>query len=280
MLEDPGDVDLDKPVSDERPGPSAPRGPSPALLAGIGVLLLALAVAYILLRRPTLETNTPAATTTPPTTAPVQQAEPAEPIVLPPLDDTDPLVRQLVERLSSHPAVAAWLTTDGLLLNFVVVTTRIANGESPVNELKTLGPIPRVRTLGPDDNRSIDPSSYRRYDRHAAAVSALDARGAARLYATLKPRIVDAYGRLGRSDGNFDRVLERAIVEVLRVPVIDGEIALVPHGAVYAFADPRLQELSAPQKQVLRMGPQNVRAVQAKLREIAAHIGIPASRLP
>jgi hypothetical protein len=244
------------------------------------VLLLALAVAYIVLRRPTLETNAPVATTTPPTTAPAQQAEPAEPIVLPPLDDTDPLVRQLVERLSSHPAVAAWLTTDGLLMNFVVVTTRIANGESPVNELKTLGPIPRFRTLGPDENRSIDPSSYRRYDRHAAAVSALDARGAARLYATLKPRIVDAYGRLGRSDGDFDRVLERAIVEVLRVPVIDGEIALVPHGTVYAFADPRLQELSAPQKQVLRMGPQNVRAVQAKLREIATHIGIPASRLP
>jgi hypothetical protein len=280
MFEDPGDVDLDKPVSDDRLGPSAQRGPSLALLAGIGVLLLALGVAYMFLRRPPPETNAPAATTTPPKTAPVQRAEPGEQIVLPPLDETDPIVRQLVERLSSHPTVAAWLTTDGLILNFVVVTARIANGESPVGELKALGPMPRFRTRGPDENRSIDPSSYQRYDRHAAAVSALDARGAARLYATLKPRIADAYGRLGPSDVDFDRVLERAIIELLRVPVVDGEIALVPHGIVYAFADPRLQRLSTTQKQLLRMGPQNVRAVQAKLREIALHTGIPESRLP
>lgn len=278
MFEDPADIDLNKPSSDERLGPSPRQGPPLALLVGIGVLLVALGAAYIFLRRPPLEPSAPAKT--PSKTAPVQQAEPGEQIVLPPLDHTDPIVRQLVERLSSHPTVAAWLTTDGLIMNFVMVTARIANGETPVGELKALGPIPRFRTSGPDENRSIDPSSYRRYDRHAAAVAALDARGAARLYATLKPRIAEGYRRLGSGDGEFDRVLERAIVELLRVPVIDGQIALVPHGLVYAFEDPRLQELSAPQKQLLRMGPQNVRAVQAKLREIAPHIGIPESRLP
>src|SRR5687767_13246478 len=100
MLEDPADVDLDKSVSDDRRGPSAQRGPSLALLAGIGVLMLALGAAYVFLRRQPVET--PTATTTAPKTAPVQQAEPAEQIVLPPLDETDPIVRQLVERLSSH----------------------------------------------------------------------------------------------------------------------------------------------------------------------------------
>ena len=277
MFEDPSDIDLNKPSSDVGLGPPPRQGPPLALLVGIGVLIVALGAAYIFLRRPPLEPSAPAAKTK---TAPVQQAEPGEQIVLPPLDHTDPIVRQLVERLSSHPTVAAWLTTDGLIMNFVMVTARIANGETPVGELKALGPIPRFRTSGPDEKRSIDPSSYRRYDRHAAAVSALDARGAARLYATLEPRIAEGYKRLGSADGEFDRVLERAIVELLRVPVIDGEIALVPHGLVYAFEDPRLQELSAPQKQLLRMGPQNVRAIQAKLREIAPHVGIPESRLP
>jgi hypothetical protein len=59
----------------------------------------------------------------------------------------------------------------------------------------------------------IDPSSYGRYNRYAEAVSALDARGTARLYATLKPRVRDAYRRL---EEDFDPVLERAIVELLR----------------------------------------------------------------
>src|SRR5215210_7663155 len=40
-----------------------------------------------------------------------------EDIPLPPLNDTDALVRQLVGRLSSHPRIAAWLTTDQLIRN-------------------------------------------------------------------------------------------------------------------------------------------------------------------
>jgi hypothetical protein len=176
--------------------------------------------------------------------------------------------------------VAAWLTTDGLILNFVVVTTRIASGQTPVAELKSVGPIPRFGVRNMRDDLFIDPSSYRRYDRHAAAVASLDARGTARLYATLKPRITDAYGRLAPADPEFDGALERAIIEMLEVPVVERGVELVPHGAVYAFADERLQALSAAQKQLLRMGPQNVRMVQNKLREIAAALGIPASKLP
>ena len=73
--------------------------------------------------------------------------------------------------------------------------------------------------------------------------------------------------------------MERAIVELLRTPVLEGEVELEPKGIVYTFADPKLEELTAAQKQFLRMGPQNVRTIQAKLREIADYLGIPASRL-
>jgi hypothetical protein len=247
------------------------------LWAVLGILLLAVVAGYLFLRRGASQPDASAAAVKP---APTPRAEPGELTALPPLDETDAIVRELVSRLSSHPTVAAWLATDGLLVNFVVVTSRIANGETPVAELKAVGPVPRFSTRTSRDIAYIDPSSYRRYDRHAEAVSAIDARGAAQLYATLKPRIADAYRRMGHPDGNFDPVLERAIIELLRVPAIDGEVALEPHGIVYAFAEPRLQSMTAAQKQLLRMGPQNVRAVQAKLREIASHLGIPASRLP
>ncbi len=75
-------------------------------------------------------------------------------------------------------------------------------------------------------------------------------------------------------------MLERAIVELLEVPVVDGNVALAPHGTVYAFEDEELQAMTAAQKQLPRMGPQHVRAVQAKLRDIASALGIPESRLP
>src|SRR5688500_1742215 len=278
MTDHLADVDLYGSTPPDSDRPPSRRRPPLGLLVAIGVLLVALGAAYVFLGRAPSE---PSAVATQPSTDPsAQRGEPGEQIVLPPLDETDALVRQLVERLSSQPMVVAWLTTDGLILNFVVVTSRIARGETPVAELKAVGPIPRFRVRSAADDMFIDPSSYRRYDRHAAAVSSLDARGAARLYATLKPRIADAYGRLGKRDGEFDSALERAISELLEVPVIEGDVELVPHGIVYAFADERLQAMSAAQKQLFRMGPQNVRIVQGKLREIATAVGIPQSRLP
>lgn len=277
MTDHPADIDLDRPASPHDTGPPRNRRPT-GLFVAVGVLLVALVVAYLYLRRAPLEPSGRPDTTAA-TDVPVER-DAGDAIVLPPLDETDALVRQLVEKLSLHPAVADWLTTNGLILNFVVVTSRIANGVTPVAELKAVGPIPRFRPRRAGDGLFIDPSSYRRYDRFAAAVSSLDARGTARLYATLKPRITEAYERVAPYGGEFDRVLERAITELLEVPVVEGDVELAPHGTVYAFADERLQALSAAQKQFLRMGPQNVRTVQAKLREIASALGIPASRLP
>jgi hypothetical protein len=278
MTEQPADIELGESPSPvfATPPPEHRSRPPVWVWAGLVVLLLALGAAYFFLWRGTGEK--PVATK--PVQAPAPKTESAEQITLPPLDDSDPIVRQLVGKLSSHPAVAAWLTTEGLLLNFTVVTTKIANGDTPVIELKALRPIPRFTTRMSGETRYIDRESYRRYDRFAEAVMALDSRGTARLYTTLKPRITEAYGRMGPSDGNFDAVLERAIFELLSVPVVQGEIALEPHGTVYAFADPKLQSMSAAQKQFLRMGPQNVSNVQAKLREIAAYAGIPETRLP
>jgi hypothetical protein len=280
MTEHPADIDLDL---GRTPSP-APERPPPQnrtygwLWVGAGILLLALAVAYVFLR-PVPDSITPAATK-PAVRPPATRGEPGDQITLPPLDESDAVVRQLVGKLSSHPMAAAWLTTEGLLVNFAVVTSRIANGDTPVGELKAVGPVPRFQIRTSADVPYIDRASYRRYDRYAEAISAIDARGAARLYATVKPRVTEAYGRLGPSAGDFDRVLERAIVQLLSVPVVEGDVALEPYGIVYAFADPRLETMSAAQKQLFRMGPQNVRAVQGKLRDIAFHLGIPDSRLP
>ncbi|MEO5739409.1 MAG: DUF3014 domain-containing protein [Vicinamibacterales bacterium] len=279
MNEDPADFDLREPGVEEPPAPptvTAVRR-SPILLGAALLLIVVLAGAYFYLRAPTRPPATTARIEQPQSQRP---AEADQSIPLPPLDESDPLVRELVSRLSSHPTVLSWLATDGLIVNFALVTHRIADGRSPAKELGFLGPIAPFRPRTSRDDLFIDPSSYRRYDKYAQAVSALDARGAARLYATLKPRLLDAQRRINPSGGEFDPVLERAIVQLLQVPVLHGEVELVPKGIGYGFADPKLEALSASQKQLLRMGPQNVQAIQQKLRDIADYLAIPASKLP
>jgi hypothetical protein len=207
-------------------------------------------------------------------------AEPAEAIDVPPLDESDGVVRTLVERLSSHPAVAAWLTTKGLIRNLTVVIANIADGETPATHLAPLRPQGSFSTRTSGGLTWIDPASYRRYDGIAAAVEGLDARGVARFYATIKPRIQEANRDLAGRDGDFDQTVQRAIVMLLRTPIVERDVQLRTEKVSYRFADPALEDLTAAQRQFLRMGSRNVRIVKAKLREVAGFLGIPDSALP
>jgi hypothetical protein len=272
------DFELDHPVL-EPIDPVYP--PSHAGLAIAIVVLLALGggLGYYVYRTYVAPVSTGAAETPTAPAQPIAQqpqapAVAAADVVLPPLPQTDPVVRELLGALSSHPTILAWLATKGLIANFAVVTLNISEGRGPTTHLQALAPRAPFRTRGSGSALYVDPRSYDRYNRYAEAVTALDATGAARLYATLKPRILDAYRELGYPDGDFDRVLERAIGQLLNVPVVNGNVALRRESVSYTYADPALESLSPAQRQFLRMGPQNVQAVQAKLLEIATLLNL------
>jgi hypothetical protein len=281
-MTDLADLELEKSTIDPDDSRGRRRLRRAAIVAG--VLVVAMGIGYVAVRRSAPQGPGPTAAkpaVVPSAPAPDLRPEPGEDVVLPPLDQTDSLVRRLVQQLSSNPRVATWLATNGLIQNFTVVTVNIANGETPARHLRPLAPVAPFRaTPAAAGTFSLDPRSYQRYDAYGDAVGGVDARGAARLYATLKPRITEASRELGNPQGNFDPVLERAIVELLRVPVVESEVRLTPKIISYRFADARLESLSAAQRQFLRMGPRNVRMVQSKLREIAPYLGIPDARLP
>lgn len=269
-----GDLQLDKwqsPIEPERNRFGLRAGIVAAVLVG-----LAAAGYFLLWRKPApapADVRVHTEQSVPATGAAKPVAEPGEAIELPPLDQSDAIVRELVGRLSSHPLAAAWLTTDQLIRNFTTVVLNVANGRTPSAQLTRLKPREAfIATGGPAP--AIDSRSYRRYDAYADAFAALDAKGAASLYATLKPRIEDAYRELGYPEGDFDRTLERAVNELLRTPVVDGPVSLASRSVGYEFADSRLESLSSAQRQLLRTGPRNTRLIQQKLREIAPLAGL------
>jgi hypothetical protein len=188
-------------------------------------------------------------------------------------------VRTLVQGLTESPAVMAWLPTTGLIRNFTVVVANVSEGATPAKHLKVLRPSAPYRVTTRDGSFTTDPRSYNRYTTIADAIASVDSAGAARLYATLKPRIEDAHRDLGSADP-FDVTLERAIVILLGTPAIDGSERLKPKGIGYGYADDRLESLAPAQRQLLRMGPRNVRVIKTKLRDIAIALGIPAAHLP
>ena len=272
------------------PGESYPATPSPRRPVGLWIVVAALiaaagAAAYIALTwwpRPAPAQGAPSARTSTATTPPPSLGGTPESITVPPLDASDTLVRTLVQALSESPAVMAWLPTNGLIRNFTVVVANIADGATPAAHLKVLRPRSAFRIVERDGSPYVDPRSYDRYTVIADAVASVDPAGAARLYATLKPRIEEANRDLGSAGQSFDRTLERAIVTLLETPIVDGQVRLKVNlkGIGYAYADERLESLTAAQKQLLRMGPRNVRIIEARLREIALALGIPRTQLP
>ncbi|HWI19810.1 MAG TPA: DUF3014 domain-containing protein [Vicinamibacterales bacterium] len=120
-------------------------------------------------------------------------------------------------------------------------------------------------------NRTIDPASYRRYDGLVQTLTSIDASAAARVYKTIRPRLNEAYQGLGHAGRNVDLAVQQTLDILIDTPVIKEPVALVETGAAsWAFEDPELEELRPLQKQLLRMGSENVDRVLVWLRAFQA----------
>jgi len=214
--------------------------------------------------------------------APREKKEDERDVVVPydvPLDESDPLVRSSMKTVTSNPALTSWLAASDLIRRFVAAVDNVANGQSPrahFDFFKLKRPFEVKSESGRD---YIDPASFARYDAVAEAFVSLDTEKAVMLYRKLKPVIQDAYRELGYPERDFQGTLEKAIRELLRVPVVK-DILLQKKVVSYAMVEPRLENMSQAQKHLLRMGAENVKKIQAKLREMAEALGIPPTTLP
>jgi Protein of unknown function (DUF3014) len=251
----------------------------------VGIIVgLAVGAYFLFGRQGRRPTTTPAPT--PSTAAPRSAVPPATnlgqqgvPVDVPPLDESDAVVRSLVAALSKDETIAAWLATDNLIRHFTAVVQAVAEDRNPRQHVQAIKPTANFGAASRGGRLVIDPASYRRYNRIASAVASLDPDGCARLYSTLKPRIGEAYRELGFPDAPFDGALEDALITLVRTPIPDDPIEVVADRGVYVFADRRLEALAPAQKQLIRMGPENARIVKERLRAIAIALGVPVDRL-
>ena len=196
------------------------------------------------------------------------------------LDKSDDVIHKLAEELSSHPKVASWLMSEDLIRKFVAAVDNIVNGLSPRPQIDFFTPKGAFKVIEKEGRYYASPEGYIRYNLVGDVFSSLDSEGWVKLYRQSELLIQEAYQDLGYPEEDFDKTLTTAIVELLKVPVIKGEILLESKVISYAMADPKLENLSEAQKHLLRMGPENVRKIQRKLREVGSALGIPKNQLP
>ena len=196
------------------------------------------------------------------------------------LDQSDDVVRTRGAELSSHTALSQWLKSKDLIRRFVAAVDNIANGETPRPHIDFFKPAGNFDVVVRDGVVLIDPASYKRYNLVADVFSSLNTKLTIRLYWLLSPTLQEAYKELGYPNRVFQKTLVMAIAELLKDPVLDQRIEVEREVVSYKIVDPRLESLNPSQKHLLRMGPENVEIIQAKLRELAVELGVAESELP
>jgi hypothetical protein len=187
------------------------------------------------------------------------------------LATSDAVVAELAGQLSANPQLASWLVNEDLVRRFTAGIDNIASGRSPRSHFDFLRPKEGFEVdEQPGGELVIEESSYRRYDRVAEVVASLDTEGTVRLYRELEPLIDEAYAEIGPRNAEFTDRLDAAFDQLLAVPVLDGTAEVEQLVLTYAWADDELEALSDVQRHLLRMGPDNVSKIQAKLGELRA----------
>jgi hypothetical protein len=214
----------------------------------------------------------------PPAPPPVSETEPPQPTVplpaeveLPPLDDSDRETRQaLAEAVGDRP-VESFLVPSQVVRKLVVTVDNLP-GDKVALRLRAVEPIPEsfVADGNIDDGYTLSEDNFERYGRFVRAIDAVDPEQLAAAYFRYYPLLQEAYEELGYPGRQFHARVIAVIDDMLAAPQPSGPIELVRPKVMYQFADPALESLSAGQKMMIRMGPDNAYIVKAKLRELRA----------
>jgi hypothetical protein len=223
--------------------------------------------------------ETPQAEAPPPVQFPVPetpvQAEAPPPEPLPPLDESDPVVVEEFNELVDEDQFGKLFMFRTFVRNFTVIIDNMTLEKLPQKFLFFRPPPSGFMVQEPETEGGpilLDPRNYARYQPYMRLVEAVDMNRLVEVYVFLYPLFQQAYIEQGYPDRYFNDRLIEVITHLLDTPDVEGPVELVQPKVYYQFADPKLEALSAGQKILLRIGPDNAKTVKAKLQELQAKL--------
>jgi hypothetical protein len=187
---------------------------------------------------------------------------------LPALDSSDAVMLKLAEFLLGKPELIALIVPQEVIRRIVITVDNLPARSVPQNRLPLKLPEGRFLAAKSGEDFVLDGANFQRYDRHVALMNGLDTRRVVDAYVHLYPLFQSAYRELGYPKAYFNDRLVLAIDNLLATPEVQGPLLLTQPAVFYQYADPQLEALSAGQKLLLRMGPDNAAAIRKKLAEL------------
>lgn len=234
-------------------------------------------------RQPPPEATRPEVTE-PAVAEPMPEPEPLpEAPALPELGESDDEVLQtLSELVGESTPISAYVVGEDVISRAVATVDRLDGKQVPDSIKAVRGPGGDFQATADEQPETIitndlgdpipqyrlDPANYARYTPYVEMLEAMEPAEVARAYRAYEPLIEEAFDQLGYPEADFEQRLRDVIDDLLATPEPQGPIRLIKPEAYYLYADEELESLSAGQKALLRMGPENAARIKARLAEI------------
>ncbi|MFC3033935.1 DUF3014 domain-containing protein [Pseudoalteromonas fenneropenaei] len=212
-------------------------------------------------------TNEPTPTLPEPTPSePLPQREPEAPVKppLPTLDNSDTTILAEVKQRLTEQAIKL-VAVDDVIRRTVVFVDNLAKGDVAKKHSPVVEPLGKFTALD-GDIVIIDPNSYERYTPYVNMLTGMSGAQLVRLYEEYEPLFITAYEEIGYEGDKFRPTLNEAIKELLDTPIPKTPVPLIKDSVTYKYAYPEWEQLSAAQKQFLRMGPENMTKLKTTLK--------------
>ncbi len=190
---------------------------------------------------------------------------PAAAPALPTLDHSDAAMSEVLGLLVGQPTLDTLFRTKSFVRHVVVIVDNLPRTQLPQRDMPTQPVAGQFLVTGPDDHPHISPANYARYAPYIHLLEVVNLKDLVTAYVHYYPLFQQAYVELGYPKRYFNDRLIAAIDNLLATPEVKQPVPLVRPNVVYKFADPALEALSAGQKILIRMGPDNAARVKLRL---------------
>jgi len=201
----------------------------------------------------------------------IQTYQPQEEAVLPALDSSDEAVRDALT--TAAPDMAVYLKGGQILRRYMQIANDFSQGIRAAKHFSFLK-LAEPFTVEVNAGKSvIAAQSYRRYDSLAHAVDTIKEAELMAVYKRFRPLMLQVFAEFSYPDGhNLDDIFIGAARQILSAPVMNEPIEVTKQTGLYRFSDSELEELNPVHKQLLRMGPENTRLIQSKVRVLVGEL--------
>ena len=212
---------------------------------------------------------TPAAPEPPATLHPMEAAPSEEP--LPELGKSDaPFRKALGEALGSKRL--ALVLSEELIHHIVVTVDNLPRKHLPADVVPLKRAEGKFIVEGKNETLAIGSGNAARYAAYISAAQSIDSAKLVAVYRRFYPLFERAYHEIGYPNAHFNDRLVSAIDDLLAAPDLDAPVRLAQPKILFEYADADLENRSAGQKIMMRIGSRNAAVLKSALRGIRQQV--------